>query len=251
MFGIVALGALVAAASATAQDDKRARIDVDNYTIDAQINPDTQTLTARAAVRFVPLDDRTTAVTFELNNALNISRITDDKGQNLQSSRNQSDNTVRVLFPNGLPTGQAVVLNFNYDGRLTGNEDSPIYGIKFAAIQNDYAFLLYPARWFPVSGYTSDRFTSTINATVPNGFTVVGSGDGSVKQNGDSSTFTYQFSKPSFPGDIAVVKGQPVKNSTDGITTTLYFRDAEPLYLSLRSCSVRQSDSDRNHRRRA
>ena len=225
--GIVALSALVAAASATAQDDKRARIDVENYTIDVQINPDTQTLTARAAVRFIPLDDRINALTFELNNALNISRITDDKGQNLQSSRNQSDHTVRVSFPNGLPNGQAVVLNFNYDGRLTGNEDSPIYGIKFAAIQNDYAFLLYPGRWFPVSGYTSDRFTSTINATVPSGFTVIGSGDGSVKQNGDSSTFTYQFSKPSFPGDIAVVKGQPVKNSTDGITTTLYFRDAE------------------------
>ncbi len=228
--GIVALGALIIAASATAQDDRRSspgRIDVDNYTIDVQINPDTQTLTARAAVRFVPLDDRTTALTFELNNALSISRLTDDKGESLQSSRNQSDNTVRVTFPGGLPKDQAVVLNFNYDGRLTGNEDSPIYGIKFAAIQNDYAFLLYPGRWFPVSGYTSDRFTSTINATVPSGFTVVGSGDASVKNNGDSSTFTFQFSKPSFPGDIALVKDQPVKNSTEGITTTLYFRGAE------------------------
>ena len=66
---------------AFAQDDRRARIDVDSYTIDAQINPETQTLTARAAVRFVPLDDQTNSVTFELNNALNISRIVDDKGQ--------------------------------------------------------------------------------------------------------------------------------------------------------------------------
>ena len=81
------------------QEDKRPRIDVDNYTIDAQINPDTQTLTARAAVRFMPLDDQTNAVTFELNNALNISRIMDDKGQTLQSSRNQPDNTVRVTLP--------------------------------------------------------------------------------------------------------------------------------------------------------
>lgn len=225
--GIVALTALLAALSASAQDDRRPRIDVDNYTIDVQINPDTQTLTARAAVRFVPLDDQTTAVTFELNNALAISRITDDKGQNLQSSRNQSEHTVRVTLPGGLPKGQPVVLNFNYDGRLTGAEDSPIYGIKFAAIQNDYAFLLYPGRWFPVSGYTTDRFTATINATVPDGFAVVGSGDQSVKRNGDASTFTFQFSKPSFPGDIAIVKGQPVKNATDGLTTTLYFRGPE------------------------
>src|SRR6266699_2359933 len=128
-----ALGALIAAGQGLAQqgstqqgltqEDKRSRIDVDNYTIDAQINPDTQTISARAAVRFVPLDDQTNAVTFELNNALNISKIVDDKGQNVQSSRNQSDNTVRVTFPGGLPKGQPTVLTFSYDGRRTGNED--------------------------------------------------------------------------------------------------------------------------------
>ena len=85
------------AASGVAQDDKRPRIDVGSYTIDAQINPDAQTLTARVAVRFVP-DEQTSAVTFELNNALNVSRIVDDKGQTLQSSRNPQDNTVRVTF---------------------------------------------------------------------------------------------------------------------------------------------------------
>jgi aminopeptidase N len=211
-FFVLSIAAALGSASAQSNEDKRPRIDVDNYTIDAQINPDTQTLTARAAVRFTALDDQTTSVTFELNNALNISRIVDDKGQVLQSQRNQADHTVRVTLPNGLPKGQPATLTFNYDGRLTGAEESPIYGIKFAAIQNDYAFLLYPARWFPVSGYTSDRFTSKINVTAPAGFTVVGGGD---------------FSKPSFPGDIAILKGQPVKNSTEGLTTTLWFRGAE------------------------
>jgi hypothetical protein len=217
--GLYVLGALLAAAPAVAQqEDKRtasdraSRIDVDNYTIDVQINPDTQTLTARAAVRFVPLDDQIASVTFELNNALAISRIVDDHGQTLQSSRNQSDNTVRVTLPNRLPKGQPAVLTFNYDGHLTGSEESPIYGIKFAEIQNDYAFLLYPARWFPVSGYTSDRFTSKINVTAPPDFTIVGGGD---------------FTKPAFPGDIAIFKGQPVKNSTEGLTTALWFRGAE------------------------
>jgi tetratricopeptide (TPR) repeat protein len=219
--GICVIGALLASAPAVAQqggnqggnqEDKRPRIDVDNYTIDVQINPDTQTLTARAAVRFVPLDDQIASVTFELNNALAISRIVDDHGQTLQSSRNQSDNTVRVTLPNRLSKGQPAVLTFNYDGHLTGSEESPIYGIKFAEIQNDYAFLLYPARWFPVSGYTSDRFTSKINVTAPPDFTVVGGGE---------------FGKPAFPGDIAIFKSQPVKASADGLTTTVWFRGAE------------------------
>ena len=210
------------------QQERATHIDVDGYTIDAQINPATQTINARAVVRFAALDEQTSSVIFELNNALNISRITDDKGQPLNSSRTQADNTVRVTFPGNLPRGQMTSITFIYDGRLSGEEESPIYGIKFAAIQNDYAFLLYPARWFPVSGYTADRFTSTMNITVPQGYQVIGSGPaGSKPDTSGGTTFTYEFTKPSFPGDIAVVKGQPVKNSTDGITTTLWFRNAQ------------------------
>ena len=68
------------------QDEKRSRIDVDSYIIDAQVNPDTQTLTARVAVKFLPLDDRISSATFELNNNLNISKIVDDKGQSIQGA---------------------------------------------------------------------------------------------------------------------------------------------------------------------
>lgn len=218
--GWIALCAGTVAALAQAQDEKRSRIDVENYVIDAQINPDTQTLAARVAVRFLPLDDQLTSATFELNNNLNISKITDDHGVSISGSRNQQENSVRLTFNSPLRKGQPMTVTFNYDGRLTGTEESPIYGIKFAAIQNDFAYLLYPARWFPVSGYTSDRFTSTLKITVPAGFQVIGSGSGSNSGN----VWTYEFTKPSFPGDIAVVKGQPVKNSTESITTTLWFR---------------------------
>jgi hypothetical protein len=165
--GLVPLSGLIALACGFAQaqtpDDKRPKIDVDSYTIDAQINPETQTITARTSVRFTPLEDQTTAAIFELNNNLNISRTVDDRGQPVGVTRNQQDNTVRLAFPAALPKGQPEIVTFTYDGRLTGSEESPIYGIKFAAIQNDYAYLLYPARWFPISGYTSDRFTSKMN----------------------------------------------------------------------------------------
>ena len=167
-----------------------------------------------------------------------------------------------------MPKGQPVTLTFNYDGRLTGKEDSPIYGITFAAIQRDYAFLLYPARWFPVSGYTTDRFTSKINVTVPQGYVVLGSGiDSKPVAAGDGTTFSFDFTKPSFPGDIAIEKGQPVKNSTDGITTTLWFRDAEAsvanaygdgnrrndgvLHRHLWTCALCQPDRGGNRRRSA
>ena len=219
---LAAAGVLLVTATCFAQDDRRAHIDVDNYTIDADINPDTQTISARVAVRFMALDDQTPAVTFELNNALSISRITDDRGQNLQSSRNQSDSTVRVTSPNGFPKGQNITLTFNYDGRLTGNEESPIYGIRFASIKNDFGYLLYPARWFPVSGYTADRFTATIKVNMPAAFSIVG--PGGISSPGPA---TFQFTHASFPGDIAYSKAPGVKNENDGLTTSLYFRGAE------------------------
>ncbi len=224
----LALGILAVAGPGMAQDDKRTHIDVDSYVLDAQINPDTQTLSGRAEVHFLPLDDQLNAVTFELNNALNVFRVVDGKGLNLQSSRNQSDNTIRVTLPTGLPKGQPAVMTFYYDGRLTGNEDSPIYGIKFAAIQNDYAFLLYPSRWFPVSGYTTDRFTSKINVSVPEGFNVIAAGIESKKTPASKDdrlvTWSFDFTKPSFPGDIAIQKGAPVKVSSSGLTETMWFR---------------------------
>ena len=101
----LALGVSLAVSCGYAQssDDKRPKIDVDSYTIDAQINLDTQTITARASVRFTPVDDRLTSAVFELNNNLNISRVVDDRGTPIPVSRNQQENSVRLSFPGVLP----------------------------------------------------------------------------------------------------------------------------------------------------
>jgi tetratricopeptide (TPR) repeat protein len=223
----IAVGTVLAGSALFAQpgNSHTGQIDVDGYTIDARIDPASQTLNASVTMRLVALDDAANAATFELNNNLNISQITDAQGNMLNSSRNPSENSIRVTFPASLPRGQMSEIRFVYDGRLSGDEESPIYGIKFAAIQNDYAFLLYPSRWFPISGYTADRFSATMNITVPEGYTVVGSGIGSSKPDANGGTvFTYEFTKPSFPGNIAVLKGQPTKVSSGGITTSLWFR---------------------------
>src|SRR5206468_2983096 len=167
-------------------------------------------LAAKAVVKFTPLDDNTSSVAFELNNALNVSKALDQQNREIPVSRNQQDFTVHLNFNEPLEKGKPATVTFFYGGRLSGQEDSPVYGIKFASIQNDFAYLLYPARWFPISGYSSDRFTSKMNITVPPGFQAIGSGSGSVSGN----VYSFEFNKHSFPGDIAVVKGQPVKNST-------------------------------------
>src|SRR5215472_14052445 len=213
--------------TAPAQERRGSRIDVDGYAVDAEVSPTAQSLTARVTVRFVPLDDNMTSAAFELNNALNVSRVVDDKGKQISASRSQQDFTVRLNFESPLPKGRPVTVTFYYDGRLSGQEDSPVYGIKFAAIHPDFAFLMYPARWFPVSGYTIDRFAANVRVTVPMGYTVVASGLDTRTATGEKTAYEFKFERPSFPGSFAVVKGNPVKVQSQGVTTSLYFRGAE------------------------
>ena len=224
----LAAGLLLLAGSVRASaQERRNRIRVVAYAIDAEVLPNTQSLSAKATVQFVPLDDNSTAATFELNNALNVSRVVDAAGKQIPASRNQQDFTVRLNFEAPLAKGRPVSVTFYYDGRLSGQEDSPVYGIKFAAIHPDFAFLTYPARWFPVSGYTTDRFAANVRVTVPMGYTVVASGLDTRTASGDKTAYEFKFERPSFPGSFAVVKGNPVKVQSEGVTTSLYFRGAE------------------------
>src|SRR5579862_2381180 len=221
---------LVAVASAVvglAQDRQtaRARIDVQTVALDARINPTAQTLNATAKITFIPLDN-TSTVTFELNNALNLTRVTDVEGRQITASRFGEDMSVRLSLPQVLPKGQPATLTFVYGGKLSGQEDSPVFGIKFAAITPDVAYLMYPARWFPVNDYAIDRFASDLRITVPEGYRVVASGNGAVEAGSTAGMRTerFTFTQASFPGSIAVVKGEPVSVSAGGVVTQLYVR---------------------------
>lgn len=223
---------LIAAASLfpAAAQERKSRIDVEHYVIEAEINPRTQTLTATVKVTFTPLDD-TSSASFELNNALNVSKVVDESGRQVPASRSQQDFAVRLNFPEMLRKGKASSVTFSYDGRLTGNEESPVYGIKFAAIKSDSAFLMYPARWFPINEYTTDRYTADMKILVPAAFHVVGSGSEEKPDRASDDKIAYRFktTQPSFPGSIAMVQGQPAKVSSEGVTTSLYFREQKDM----------------------
>jgi tetratricopeptide (TPR) repeat protein len=225
----LAAGLLILAfAAAMPAQERRSRIDVEHYVISAEIDPSAQSIHAVVQVRFLPLDDGVTSAYFELNNALNVSRVTDGTGRQLAASRSQDDFSIRVSFPDPLPKSTAATLTFAYEGVLTGSEGSPIAGVRLAAIHDDYSFLMYPARWFPVNGYTTDRFTYEMNVTVPAGNRVIASGlEKSAPAGSDKVTYSYTSLHAGFPGSIAVVKGDSARIVSEGVTTSLYFRGAE------------------------
>jgi tetratricopeptide (TPR) repeat protein len=215
---------LIAVAGSAQSSKERQRIDVQDYAIDAQIDPNAQTISATALVRFIPLDDAS-GVTFELNNALDLKQVTDDQGRQLPASRLQQDMSVRVTFGQPLPKGKPATMIFTYGGKLTGQEESPVFGIKFASITPDATYMMYPARWFPVNDYTADRFTMDLKVTTPSGYKVLASGIDSTDQAPAGATSTrYRFAEAAFPGSFAVVRGEPKQVSSGGVTTALYFR---------------------------
>jgi len=222
---------LAASVAGSAQERRTAaRIDVQHYLIDAEVNPRTQALNANVQVDYTAVDDRVFNPTFELNNALNLARVVDGNGQQISASRNQQDASVHLSLPTPVAKGQRAVLKFTYDGHLTGNEDSPVFGIKFAAIHPDFGYLMYPARWFPVNDYTTGRFNADLRITVPAGYRVIGTGmERADRAAGDKMTYSFQFQHPSFPGSIAIVQGDGVKVTASGITTTFFLRSTQSM----------------------
>src|SRR5258708_31921214 len=120
------LAAALAASSVFAQErqNARPRIDVQSYIINAQIDPQAQTLSATAQVTFIPADN-TLPVSFELNNSLNLTRVTDTEGRQIPASRLQEDMSVRVGMPQPLVKCKPAPLGFLDGGTLGGEEVPP------------------------------------------------------------------------------------------------------------------------------
>ncbi len=196
-------------------------INVEHYTIDARVDMEARLLEATAEVHFVAVDPAP-VVTFELHNDLNVDAVETEDGTSLFHSRGFGNSTVEVSFPGPLAAGERQVVRFRYGGRLVGYENSPAEGYAVAEIEPDRAILLYAGRWFPVNGYGADRFTSRIQVTVPDGIRVLGSGTGLRTEALEGIEHTFEFSYPSFPGTVALVREEPLQAGDGDATVSVY-----------------------------
>src|SRR5579872_1012275 len=234
----LALLVLLASPSRAAE---KARLRVDDYQIEAELEPHLHQITARAKVKFTALQDLSVAV-FELHNDLRVTKVLDEKNQPLSAERVTQDSTVRVPLPAGLAKDASTTLTFEYEGVLENADNSPVPGLKLAYIGDDTSYLFYSGRWFPVSGFGLNRFTSTISVTVPAHMFVIGSGQSTVvnapaskKPNASvlpTKTFKFVSTKPSFPGTIVAGVFQEYKSDEAGMDLHVFFK---PTHQSLAS----------------
>lgn len=210
---------LVFSAAAYAIEPPRLR--VDDYFVNAALTPKMHRLKATARVTFTALDDINSTV-FELHNALRVSSVTDGRGKQLRFERISQENAVRVTLPTTLPKNQSDSLTFTYDGVLSSADDSPVEGLKLAYVGEDESYLLYAGRWFPVSGYGTNRFTAKINIAIPAGYTVIGSGPTTAAalnqfsaEDGTANSATEETGKPLLRHGIPVKETAAQRRTLD------------------------------------
>ncbi len=235
-FLTLALMVLLATPSRAAE---KARLQVNDYQIEAELDPHLHQIKARAKVKFTALQDLNVAI-FELHNDLRVTKVVDEKNQPLSAERVTQDSTVRVPLPAGLAKDASTTLTFEYEGQLESADNSPVPGLKLAYIGDDTSYLFYAGRWFPVSGYGLNRFTSTISVTLPAHMYVIGSGTSSVTEHAASNkpnasvlptkTFTFVSNKASFPGTIVAGIFQEYKSDEAGMDLHVFFK---PTHQSL------------------
>jgi predicted negative regulator of RcsB-dependent stress response len=198
--------AILAAIPAGAQRADRPALNITGYVIDAELDTASHHLTATTQVSFTAPANMD-VVNFGFHPALKVSKITDENGKLLDGERT-ADGAIRVTAAAAFVPGQTAHWTFIYDGIITGNEDGPVEGLKLAAIQEPISYLLYAARWFPTTGYMTDRFTAEMHIRVPQGMHVFSSGStGAAKpakmaDGKPADQYDFKWTKPGFPGTV-------------------------------------------------
>jgi tetratricopeptide (TPR) repeat protein len=175
LFPVLLLG-LTLPAAAPAQDVSKENFLAQHYDVAATIEPAGQSLSAVAKVDF-RARDASSIVRVELHPNLNVSSVKDATGKLLNIDRDQlNPMLLAVNLPSPVAAGSTVSLTFTYTGLLANEENSPVPGLRLASIYKDGAYLLLPARWFPLTAYPTNRYTGTFRLTVPDTFVVAGTG---------------------------------------------------------------------------
>ena len=151
------------------------RFEVKNYVVTAELLPSQHLLSAQARVDIVPNSDLTT-LAFELHSNLRVEKIVDTAGQEVAFK--QDGQALNLSLLNPLPAGKDASVTIKYGGMLNSTDGSPVEDIKVAYVGPEGSYLLYLGHWFPVSTNHGNRFTATMNITVPSDETVVASGRG-------------------------------------------------------------------------
>ena len=230
LLAALALAPLALAPLLAAQEggSKSGRIDVDHYAIDADINPRTQTLTANVKVRFDRARQR---------HLVSLLRA-EQRVQCLARGGRQRPSDSRFALrpghecPSELSRAASERQSHYGDVHLRWPADRPgrLAGVRHQIRRHPERHRVPDVPGALVSGEWVQRGSIHVGSPYHRSHRIPGDCERpGNSQPGDAgkTAFNFQYGKPSFPGSIAVVQGDPVKVNSEGVTTSVYFRQKQ------------------------
>src|SRR5207247_6149031 len=158
------------------QVPRPAKLPVTHYDVSATLDAIGRSLSATAKIDLTAIE-ASSNVRVELHANLVIKEVKGPEGKPLTFERdNQNPLFVNVQLLTPIATNGHVTITFTYAGLLFNEENSPVPGVRAASINKEGAYLLLPARWFPLTNFPSNRYTATFRLNVPDTFAVAGTG---------------------------------------------------------------------------
>src|SRR5260370_14663903 len=154
----------------------------EKYEVSTYVDAAAQGINAVAKISF-RAQQPSSNLRVELNENLELRDVKGPDGKTLTFEReNQNPLYVMVLLPTPVAAGKEITLTFSYGGLLANEENSPVPNTKAAFISKEWAYLLLPSRWFPLTNYPSNRYTGTFRLNVPDTMAIAGTGKADAAQ---------------------------------------------------------------------
>jgi tetratricopeptide (TPR) repeat protein len=221
---------LCLAAPLRAQAPRPVNFLAENYDVSATLDSIGQSISATAKIDFKAVE-ASSSVRVELHPNLVVKEVRSADGKQLTFERdNQNPLVVIVQLPTPVATAGHVTLTYTYAGLLFNEENSPVPGVRAAAINKDGAYLLLPARWFPLTNFPSNRYTATFRLNVPDTFAVAGTGKASAPTampaknavEGGRVLYTFECKNAAPHGTFVVGNLQLNPKQAEGVNVAVY-----------------------------
>src|SRR5712664_1461189 len=219
-----------AAAPLQAQIPQPANFLAEHYDVSAMLDAIGQSISATAKINFKAVE-ASSSVRVELHPNLIVKDVKGADGKPLTFERdNQNPLIVVVQLPTPVATAGHITLTYTYAGLLVNEENSPVPGVRAALINKDGAYLLLPARWFPLTNFPSNRYTATFRLNVPDTFAVAGTGKASAPTplpaknavEGGRLLYTFECKRLAPHGTCVVGNLQLNPKQAEGISVAVY-----------------------------
>src|SRR5216683_2043823 len=228
IFALLVLG--LGAAPLRAQVPTPANFLAQHYEVSATLDAIGQSISAIAKIDF-KATEASSSVRVELHPNLVVKEVKGADGKPLSFLRdNQNPLFVIVQLPTPVAADGHVTLTYTYAGLLANEENSPVPGVRAAVINKDGAYLLLPARWFPLTNYPSNRYTATFRLNVPDTFAVAGTGKASAPTpmagknavEGNRLLYTFECKNLAPHGTFVVGHLQLNPKQAEGVNVAVY-----------------------------